>query len=57
VQTVAVNAFLDFERVKEAKGDTTAAQSAVVADLAGLAPLVVQVQALISNPTAVCGGK
>lgn len=50
-QTVAVNAMLEYERVK-----TDGAKESVIADLAGLAPLVVKVQSLISNPAAVCGG-
>lgn len=55
-QTTAVNAMLTYEGVKAAKADLTAITATVSADLFNLAPLVVKVQALISNP-AVCGGK
>lgn len=50
-QTTAVNGFLDYEKAK-----TTSAQAVVVTELASLAPLVIQVKSLISNPAAACGG-
>lgn len=56
-QAVAVTALQDYHNIAAAKGNVGAAQATVVADLAALAPLVVQVQALISNPAAACGGK
>lgn len=56
-QTVAVNAMLTYEGVKAAKGDLTATTVEVTADLVKLAPLVVQIQALISNPTLCAGAK
>ena len=56
-QTVAVNGMIAYEGAKAAKGNLSAQQAIVTIDLATLAPLVVQVQALISNPAAQCGGK
>jgi hypothetical protein len=50
-QTVAVNGLLDYEKSK-----TSSAQAIVAAELASLAPLVLQVQTLISNPSIACGG-
>ena len=50
-QTVAVTAMLEYESAK-----TDGAKQTVINDLAGLAPLVVKVQSLISNPAAACGG-
>lgn len=55
VQTVAVNAMLTYEGIKAAGKDLTAQTLEVTADLVKLAPLVVQIQALIANP-AVCTG-
>lgn len=52
-QTVAVNAFFDYENIKAAAGDLNAATLAVTQDLANLAPLVIQVKTLTS---ATCGG-
>jgi hypothetical protein len=56
-QTVAVDAFLDYESIKNAGKDVTAQTQVVSQDLVALAPLVVQVKSLVSNPTAACGGK
>jgi hypothetical protein len=56
-QTVAVNAFMDYENIKTAGKDLTSQTQVVSQDLAALAPLVVQVKSLVSNPTAACGGK
>lgn len=56
-QTTAVTALQDYHNISAAKGNVSAAQATVVADLATLAPIVVQVQSLISNPAAACGGK
>jgi hypothetical protein len=53
-QTVAVAALQDYANVVAAKGNVSAQQAVVVAGLASLAPLVVQVQSLISNPSAAC---
>lgn len=54
-QVVAVNGMLTYEGIKTAGKDLTAQTVEVTADLVALAPLVVQIQALISNP-AVCTG-
>ncbi|MFL6427890.1 MAG: hypothetical protein ACJ71S_06570 [Acidobacteriaceae bacterium] len=56
-QTAAVNALLTYEGLKASKGSLTAQEAVVTADLVALAPLVVQVQSLISNPAGACGGK
>lgn len=56
-QTVAVNAMVDYEQLKANKGNTAAQEAQVTADLAALVPLVAQVQSLVSNPAAACGGK
>jgi hypothetical protein len=56
-QTVAVNGMLTYEQLKAAKGNVTAQEVVVTSDLVALAPLVIQVQALISNPATACGGK
>lgn len=53
-QSVAVNAFLDYENIKAAGNDLNTQTSVVVADLANLAPLVVQVKTLVSNPAGAC---
>lgn len=54
-QTIAVNAMLNYESVKAAKGDLTSITSVVTLDLVALAPLVVKIESLIANP-AVCKG-
>jgi hypothetical protein len=56
-QTVAVNGMVTYEQQKGAKGNLTAQEAVVTTDLLALAPLVIQVQSLISNPAAACGGK
>jgi hypothetical protein len=56
-QTVAVEAFLDYENIKAAGKDLNAQTAVVVTDLANLAPLVIQVKTLVSNPASACGGK
>jgi len=56
-QTVAVNAMIAYEGVKSAKGNLTAQEVIVTGDLGTLAPLVIEVQSLVSNPAAQCGGK
>lgn len=53
-QTSAVNAMVTYEQLKAAKGDVTAQEAIVVSDLAALAPIVIKVQSLISNPAAAC---
>ena len=53
-QTVAVNAFLDYESIKAAGKDLTAQTAAVTADLLNLAPLVTQIKSLA---TISCEGK
>lgn len=55
-QTVAVNAMVTYEQVKAAGKDLSAQTAVVVADLASLAPLVVQVKTFVSNPASACGG-
>jgi hypothetical protein len=55
-QTVAVNGFLGYEQVKQAKGDIVTAEAAVNTQLVKLVPLVAQVTALLSNPAAPCTG-
>lgn len=58
-QTAAVDAMVTYEQFKTTKGDLAAQEAIVTADLVKLVPLVAQVQALISNPSAPCigGGK
>lgn len=56
-QTVAVNAMLNYESVKVAKGDLTSITSVVTLDLVALAPLVVKVESLIANPSVCKGAK
>lgn len=56
-QAVAVNAMLAYEGVKAAKGDLAATTATVTADLVALAPIVVNVQALIANPATCIGAK
>ena len=53
-QTLAVNAFLDYENIKTAGKDVTAQTVVITADLVSLAPLVVQIKTLVSNPTGAC---
>lgn len=55
-QVIAVNGFLGYEQVKNAKGDIATAEATVAAELASLVPLVAQVTALLSNPAAPCTG-
>lgn len=55
-QVIAVNGFLGYEAVKNAKGDVATAEVTVTAELANLVPLVAQVTALLSNPSAPCTG-
>ena len=55
--TSAVNAMIVYEQLKAQKGSLQSQEAAVVSDLAALAPLVAQIQALITNPAAACGGK
>jgi len=56
-QAVAVNGFLDYKKVKDAKGDVAGQEAIVTGELASLAGLVVQVEALVSNPASSCGGQ
>ncbi|HXF12240.1 MAG TPA: hypothetical protein VN517_03745 [Terriglobales bacterium] len=56
IQTAAVDALQVYDKVRVAKGDLTAETAVVSASLLQLAPVVVKVQSLITNP-AVCGGK
>lgn len=53
----AVNAMIVYEQLKAQKGNLQAQEAAVTSDLLTLAPLVVQIESLISNPAAACGGK
>jgi hypothetical protein len=53
-QTAAVDGMVTYEQLKATKGNLTAQEAIVTADLATLAPLVVQIQALISNPATTC---
>jgi hypothetical protein len=55
--TYAVNAMIAYEQLKAQKGNLQAQEAAVISDLAALAPMIVQVQSLISNPAGACGGK
>lgn len=55
VQTVAVNALFAYDAVAKAGTDVSAQTVAVTTSLLQLAPLVVKVQGLISNPST-CGG-
>lgn len=54
--TVAVNAMVTYEQLKASKGNLQAQEAVVVSDLVALAPLVVKVESLISNPTSCVGG-
>lgn len=56
IQTAAVDSLQVYDKIRMAKGDLTAQTAVVSATLLQLAPEVVKVQALISNP-AICGGK
>jgi hypothetical protein len=51
-QTAAVDGMIAYEQLKATKGNTTATEAQVTADLASLAPIVVQIQALIANPAS-----
>jgi hypothetical protein len=53
-QTAAVDAMVVYEQLKATKGSLTAQEAIVTADLVALAPMVVQIQALIANPTTTC---
>lgn len=53
-QTLAVNAFMDYENIKTAGKDLTAQTQVVSQDLAALAPLVAQVKTLATNPAGAC---
>jgi hypothetical protein len=53
-QTAAVDAMVVYEQLKATKGSLTAQTVIVTADLATLAPMVVQIQALIANPAVTC---
>jgi hypothetical protein len=55
-QTVAVNAMVVYEQLKSSKGNLTAQEAIVTTDLVALAPLVVQIQTMVANPTAPCTG-
>jgi hypothetical protein len=55
-QTAAVNGMLTYEGLKASKGNVTAQEAVVTSELLALAPLVIQVQSLISNPATACGG-
>lgn len=56
IQTAAVDSLQVYDKIRVAKGDLTAQTAVVSATLLQLAPEVVKVQALITNP-AICGGK
>lgn len=53
-QDVAVNAMVEYEKLKATKGNFQAEENVVVGDLAALAPLITEAQQLISNPGTVC---
>lgn len=53
-QAVAVTGLQDYHNVAAAKGNVSAAQATVIGELASLAPIVIQVQTLISNPATSC---
>ena len=55
-QVVAVNGFLDYEKVKAAKGDVATAEATVTGELTSLAPLVAKVAAMVQNPSTCVGG-
>jgi hypothetical protein len=55
-QTAAVNAMVVYEQLKATKGNVAAQEATVTADLGLLAPLVVEIQSLVANPTAPCTG-
>lgn len=50
----AVTAMVVYEQLKVTKGNTSAQEAIVTTDLAALAPLVVQLQALIADPAGKC---
>jgi hypothetical protein len=56
-QTAAVDGMVVYEQLKSQKGNTQAQEATVTGELAALVPLVAQVQSLIANPAAACGGK
>ncbi len=55
-QATGVTGLLAYHNVAQANGNTTATAAALVTDLSALAPLIVKVQSLISNPVTACGG-
>lgn len=55
-QTAAVNTMVVYEQLKASSGNLNQQEAVVITSLASLAPLVVQVQSLVSNPTAACAG-
>lgn len=55
-QTAAVNAMVVYEQLKAQKGNTSAQEATVTADLVALAPLIADIQALVSNPASKCPG-
>ena len=52
-QGIAESAFLEEYQLEQAKGDVTAIQGEVAADIASIAPIVAAIQTLYKNPT--CG--
>jgi len=55
-QTVAVNAMVVYEEQKATKQDLASQTALAATAVSGLAPLVVKVKTLYTNPAAACGG-
>lgn len=55
-QVSAANAMLVYEELKATGKDVTAQTGVVATALTGLAPIIVNVKTLYSNPTKACGG-
>lgn len=57
MQNVTETAFLDEWTTEQAKGDVAASQAALAADLADLAPVVLSLKTLYTNPNCTGGAQ